>query len=740
MKRYRRRRGVGGLNLAFDRFLSWSFITVFGITLAVTALLFITLVYGFKFFGSDVSLVRAFIQLTNPTEWHSEGLTGWNAGALVILNLFGMFVVNGLVLTFLINWVSGRRDKSEKGQARYPNVTAGKFTVIIGGHRIVHSLVHNIFKDEADDSQFILIQTQSNVERLRKEIFAEIADSNLRKHIIIYSGDRTSWHELADLRLERARAVYIVGESPIIDGTSHDALNLKCWKLINSNIKGSRDPGKKTPCHIMFEYQSTFTAFQMADLRAEDSAIFRFIPFSIYETWAQQVLVGQAGTGSPYIPLDGTDGLSVSSHQRVHLIIIGMSKTGMAMALQAAHIAHYPNFDNPHAGRPRTLITFIDRNARREMLFMMGRYREIFQLARWRYVKAPEGVKPGDGGSWKIYDSQTDMNALTNADYPWERPLDDPNFKSPYYGGYLGEDFIDIDFEFIEGDVAQPAVQRYIADACADCSANAPAGEPDSSSRTTVAVCLPRASEAISAAFCLDPSVYDNAQQILVEQSETGALVDAVRQGLTGDDSSKYRLLRPFGMLDNCNYPPVDDNFPAKCVAYAYHCMSKKSELVSFMHQYRHRGAEKFIADIEAFWLSIEAGNGKSAVSKRWSNFYCALTFSTKMRAAGSHGVSGEEIVDKATVERLAHMEHTRWLFEQLLLGFRPIDKSMANLFPFNDDNDPGRALRKSLKSKGIHPDLVANSLLSTTDAYDRGIVSIIPVVIELNNKRKANR
>lgn len=722
MRRYKIRKGHKGLNLAFDRFLSWNFIPIFITTLLATAVLFWTLFFVFKLFGSSISPVQAFIQMTNPTEWEPS-LHGSNAVALVALNVFGMFVLNGLLLTFLINWVSNRRSKAENGLARYGNVTRGRFTVIIGGHPTVPSLAHNIFKDSSDKSEFILIQTRRDPERLRKEIFAEIADANLRKHIIIYSGDRTSWHELVDLSLEKALAVYIVGEAPHIDGTSHDALNLKCWELINEHITVELDSAHKIPCHIMFDHRATLSAFQNSDLRAEASAAFSVEPFSFYDVWASKV-IADAGTGdSCYIPLDGTGGIRSDSRERAHIIIVGMSKMGMAMAVEAAHVAHYPNFDNPEVGRPRTLITFIDRNAKREMMQFSSRFNEILKLARWRYLAAPGDFAEHHAGEWNIYDSVSAIAGRCNDRYRWNYPLEDESFGSPYYGGYLGEDFIDIDFEFIQGDVELPSVQKYIADACAD-----------KLSKTTVAVCLPLSSEAMSAALYFHDSVYENAQEILVMQNQTGAMVDALRGSLAGAGYSKYKSLRPFGMVDGFDYPKPDKNFAAKCVAYAYACLDRR-EGPDFFTEYTRVGERRFIANIEANWFTFTSEKGKSVTSQRWSNFYCAATFASKMRDIGLPVVSDNELTDADAVECLARVEHTRWLFEQLLTGYRPVDKSYADRYPIGNISDDDKKLRRALKSRGVHPDLVSNARLSATSRYDAGIVRIIPLAMWLTRR-----
>lgn len=680
---------------------------------------------------------EAFVQMTNPARhpdffWHKSAyVVDWIF--IVVFNLFGLFVLNGVVLTILVNWVSNRKDSYEKGETRYELVFKKRFKVVIGGHKMVASLARDLIA--LGDIDYLVIQTQRNPQQLRREIAAEITDEESLHKIVVYSGDRTSPHEVEELQLDKALAVYLIGEPSSIDGTSHDAINMQAWKLITSRFKINREP--RIPCHVMFEYQSTFTAFQNTDLKLDDCKTFRFIPFSIYENWAQQVLVNRTtDDNSYYMPLDGLAGLSYSSHQRAHLIVVGMSKMGMAIAVEAAHVAHYPNFNNKHAGNPRTLITFIDRNAKREMTYFMGRFRELFQLARWRYVQAPdELINPGDG-TWNIYDTQAQMQTRPKTDdpYRWHEPMLDEDCNSPYFGGYLGENLIDIDFEFIEGDVSLPSIQKYIADACADCSNNHVARvsesgvvTPDDSSITTVAICFPAAVESMSTALYFESSVYDNVQQIWVQQSDSGALVDAVRFGLTGQEDAKFRSLRPFGMIEKCEYLKRMNSPLPRLVAYAYDCMDRGTTLEA---EFNRSDIHQFISDVNYCWESMTSSGGKSVIAKRWSNIYCANNFESKVFGSGIDTSVAEPLRDDTMVERLAKVEHNRWVIEQLLLGIRPVGKSYAGKLPIDD-----RQLRSKLKSKNIHPDIVSNGVLGKSQSYDLAIARIIPLAMAIADK-----
>lgn len=721
-----RKRYSGEWQMTIDRYMSGSFWPLFGWALFFSTIAFLGIWCFLSWIGVDWSLGDAFIQMTNPSS-SSLGVFDVNYSewfAIVVTNLFGLFVINGIILTLLVNWVSNRKDRHEKGEARYNHIFDKQFCVIIGGHKIVASLTRDLLKNY--DKDFILIQTQRDPIEVRREIAAEVKDSKAIRKVVIYSGDRTSRHELQELHLQKAREIYIIGEPFSIDKTSHDSISLQTWDIItdsrNDNLeaekksenKGEDFHGKKIPCHIMFEYQSTFSAFQFTDVKENDT--YRFIPFSLYENWAQQLLIKKSYKDTHYIytPLDGKEGISYESDQRVHLIVVGMSKMGLAVALEAAHIAHFPNFENPKVGNPRTLITFIDRDAKREMLYLMGRFKELFKMARWRLVEAPQEIIPPNENGWNIYDSISEIPGSSKREFPWNDPLKDEKLKSPYYGGYLGDNLIDIDFEFMQGDVALPSIQDYIKNACAD-----------KRSKTTIAVCFPVAVESMSTALYFDSSVYGDVQQIWVYQSESGALADTISEGETGKNKSKYHSIRPFGMIEKCDYMERIHSVLPKLVAYVYDNIGKSTP-----SDYVPPIAENFMNKVEDNWLAISSRKGgKSAIAQRWSNIYCANTFGTKLRPLRLKYGIDNLLTEPETIDMMAKVEHNRWVIEQLLLGLRPVDRFYKGPFP-----NVSKEEKANLKSLNIHTNIVSNELLNDSEReYDKEIAKIIPLACYLS-------
>lgn len=92
--------------------------------------------------------------------------------------------------------------------------------------------------------------------------------------------------------------------------------------------------------------------------------------------------------------MEGIEGIGPDSDRYVHLFIVGMSRMGVVMGIEAAHLAHYPNFGTKNI---RTKITFIDKDSAEEKDFFMGRFKNLFELSHWRYgtVTEDKGKKIG---------------------------------------------------------------------------------------------------------------------------------------------------------------------------------------------------------------------------------------------------------------------------------------------------------------------------------------------------------
>lgn len=171
------------------------------------------------------------------------------------------------------------------------------------------------------DINYILLQTNRNVEEIRSQLSSYLTDKEEKK-VIIYAGNRTSRDDIKELYInpENTREVLILGDS--MEGSqyenNHDALNMNCLNIIaellreysNTTSYSSKNEIPKLTCRVMFEYQTSFSIFQYSDISNKIKDIINFKPLNFYELWSQRVLVNtqlsfddQMYTG--YLPLEG---------------------------------------------------------------------------------------------------------------------------------------------------------------------------------------------------------------------------------------------------------------------------------------------------------------------------------------------------------------------------------------------------------------------------------------------------
>ena len=611
---------------------------------------------------------------------HVLGAIGTVLGILVL----------ALVTSALTNFIEKRAEGYLTGETAY---RLKNHIVILGANDVIYSIINQCYKE----GQFILIQTSKDVKQTRREVFSFLRDDIKRNDIVFIYGDRTSAKDISRLSLPRASEIFIIGDSN--EGNDHDsyrdAYNMDSVNALAKVLNASECVGR-IPCHVLFEYQTTFSAFQFVDLSDTIKTHIEFKPFNFHEMWAQKVLVsGKAGYDSSrntyissYRFLDEKkDGsfISESSEETVHLIIVGMSKMGIGLAIEAAHTLHFPNFVRDQSKRTR--ITFIDENADKEKDFFTGRFKELFRLSRYRYAEA---------------DADTDLDAA-----PWIEPE---------------EDWLDIEWEFIKGRVEQKEIQDYIATA-AKCPTHI----------VTVAVCLPLSHQAIAAALYLPESVYEDCLQILTYQKLSGDIVRNIAGEAAQNEKFRYSKLHPFGMIEDGYDQDLDDDQRAKMVSYVYDSFYTLGYCDVAFKDYNPE-------DYQTRWL-----NQKEGVSKRLSSKFNANSISLKLRSIGySEGMSKEQLTElvEKNLNSMAFVEHNRWNLEKLLTGFRALtskESAYMDELRASKNSDKWGKERGKLKNwpTRAHIDLCSNEKLALVDPdichFDADLSLAIPNIVFMN-------
>lgn len=665
-----------------------------------------------------------FIDPGNQHMTTSQSGRGWSA----LIAILGVFLLNGLLVSSIIGWIDSRKEKWLKGKVKYPCfLRRKKHYLIIGGNDIVTGIVKQIISKK----EYILIQTSNDVESFRRELFSNLTEEQQRL-IIIYYGNRTAKEDIEKLHIENAEEIYIIGEEIRTDDIEsyHDTMNIKCLKLlfnyykiteegikitqllnekenINKNISESNDDRQKSAlierkrvienelktkkrltCRVMFEYQTTFSVFQFCDLDKELSCFIKFKPFNYYEMWAQKVFINKEINEEKlkaieykggYLPLEGYKGIKREDLDYVHLFIVGMSRMGIAMAIEGAHLAHYPNYTEEN--KIRTKITFIDKNAAEEKEFFIGRFKELFSLSHYRYGEVS-----------------------ANNDLMWHMP------HIPSDVDYLGGDFIDIEWEFINGGIEQKAVQDYILETT------------NYNARITIAICLPESNRAHAASLYLHKKIFasDAVKQILVYNRYGDSIINALH-------SKEKRFpflnkLKSFGAPDIC--------FDAELL--------EQSEKIGNAVGNRYNEINKLYiepAKLNVGQVDTEVKyKGKSQIANFFSNTYNGNMIWTKLRSIEYKG-NGLMLFPKQ-ISMLSDVEHNRWNIEQLLMNFRPLT------IEEQEDVINKKKDKEVLKGEMAHLDICSNKRLLELNfvdvaarAYDEGLTALLPdIYSQLSN------
>jgi len=422
---------------------------------------------------------------------------------------------------------------------------------------------------------------------------------------------------------------------------------MQCFDLINQLLQGGNSFKEPIRCYVMFEYQTSFAAFQSSSqsriIKTPDGKdLLSFIPFSPYENWAQTVLVNgnitipdKTNITITYNNIDG-DGISYDSDKIAHIIIVGMSKMGTAIAIETAHLAHFPNFVRDNS--KRTKITFIDKNAREESDFFMGRFPDLFKLCKWTDVDGKE--------------------------HNWYAPT-----CNEYQ--YFAKNFLDIEWEFRSGGVESKENREYI-ESCFN---------EKNTEIVTIAVCLPQPHQSLAAALYLPKVAIQKANDIWVYQPQSGELLIDINKG--ADDAkhiwemTTYRKLKPFGMLSLGFDAKLLEN---EAIWYCSNFYKAKDALVNKFRQ-------KSDNENTCYWNHWDRKNVEEAVLSEidlslgklwaiWSNIYQVNTIEFKMR---SLGLDFSKLDDTNIKELFAKVEHNRWNVEKLLMGYRPLEDHTLN-------------------------------------------------------------
>lgn len=616
---------------------------------------------------------------------YPEGERPWGTLLFSLLgSVLGVVVFGGMLISVLSNMLERRIENYRKGKNTY---VIDNHHVILGYDEIVPSIIKQICSDK---DAYVLLQSSLPSEEIAEMIHSSIAQ-DCEKRVIIKNGHRTSLQDLSELRMNEACAIYIVGERT---KPSHDAMNIDCMEKVYAILSENKSKGMPQSITTVFEDQDTYAAMQVADLFDNIRHLgIEFIPYNFYADWAKQMFVDcrymDNGEPYPYPYLDG-NGITENDNRHVHLVIVGTSNFGVTLGVEAAKMLHFPNF---RKGENLTRITFIDLNADKEKDLFMTRYRHFFEIqAHWF-----DGVK-----------------------YPATKFVGDK------------ADFLDVEFEFIKGDIYSPELQRQVAE-----------WATDERQLLSLVFAMKDSRHNMGIAMNLPDEVYERNIPVFVRQNTSSKFLTQLHAKSEKQEKKivvennevkeiplkgRYVNLYPFGMTDIIFDVDKYAQKMAECINHLY---SKCDELGWARIPTREEVTNCTWDDIHKKWVHLP-------VALQWSNLYSACNIEYRIHTIKAMRQSNAPIMEvkNEEAETLARVEHDRWNVEKLLLGYRKPSEDEDYYAAKNlVDGKKVKAMKNAHKALFIHCDIRPFTELDEIQEIDKEIIRYIPWFQETASK-----
>lgn len=627
----------------------------------------------------------------------SHSVHGWLLVVSSVTYLVGLLIFNGIIISILSNWIAQRKENYTHGVSRYRY--SGHY-VIMGYDEMLPSVIADIIRRDSQANILVLSAVSSVIirERLCKSVPKEHFDQ-----IVVYYGHRIARDYYPDIQLEYAKEVYIVGKRSL---PNHDAVNVECVESICSYLKDLKERKnctyslKRITC--VFEDIDTYTSFRTTDIFSDitNDLNIEFVPYNYYVSWARRIFVNKS-----YIskldqkehdyPCLCKNGIGLNDEHYVHLVFVGFSNFAVTFANEAANIFHFPNYE-----MAKTKITFIERNADVEMPLFLTRNHHFFDVQPYYFSDYSE---KGDKEIHKIIS------------------------RLKFEG--KDADFLDVDFEFIKGDVFTSEVQSLLE-----------GWAKDEKQYLSIFLSMTNQRDNFALAMNMPDAVYNNEIPIFVRQDSSDNFITLLQQADTkaprkGDPEyrkyeneklfvkeahGRYDHIYPFGMNDTSFF---SDN-----------TSFRRAKLINFLYQTADYGTNKFQSmevlfamSKDTIWKESEKFWKKQTVAEKWSNLYFAYSIDYKVRSfrvLNETGIEKEEALKVMSV-----VEHNRWNVEKLLMGYR---KPKISEDMYNKSDDIAKKLKNN-KNLFIHPQIRPfRELTDDMKQLDKEFNKYIPWIVSI--------
>lgn len=635
-----------------------------------------------------------------------HAIHGWMLIASSITFLFGAFVFNGIIIGIITNSIERRVANHKDGHIYY--LKSGHY-IIMGYDDMVPSIITHVF--EKDKDAFVLILTSADVTDIREKL-SKCFDGEDMKQIILNFGHRVSADAYKNIHLEGAEEIFVVGNHI---KPAHDAINVECVDSICRYLAQPNIIQRPSRITCFFKDLDTYAAFKTSEIfRKVGNLGIEFVPYNFFMGWAKQVFIKREykdidNPGVIYkYPCVYGEGITPDDDKYVHLVFVGTTNFAVAFAMEAAHVLHFPNSD-----KVKTLITFIDKNADKEKDEFITRNRHLFEVQSYLYrdlSNEPKGA------------SETKTEYLL--------------FKGDE------ANFLDVEFEFIKGDIFSQEVQNMILNW---------ANEHNEKQYLSIFLALADQRQNFVMGMNMPDKVYDKEVNVFIRQDRSDNFVTDLRnadlkttlmysmvnkKGELKQEKrhGRYAHIYPFGMNRTAYCADEHSLKRAKLINYLYCTMPSDNKFQGIL-VLDAISEERIWAEANEHWKGL-------TVALKWSNLYSAYAMRVKqetlrtMRRLDIDDTSHDyDSLSDNEVEALAKLEHNRWNVEKLLMGFKKphADEDKYANPDFSDELSKNKKLF-------IHHDIRPFDKLGTIAELDKEFSRYIPWIMKMTRSNDGPR
>lgn len=333
----------------------------------------------------------------------------------LLITLFGAFFFAAMLISVISNIFENISESYTKGETRYH---FENHILFLGANFMLIGMLQKLYEEWKRDKlngRHIVIMTTRQVEELRDVIESCFIDEAWLRNLTFYYDRRDIKEKLEKADAAKASCIYVLGEDNEVD---HDNKNICCLEGLRCICHES-----DSHCYILMENQVTMRSFQYSS--SESNSRFKVDIVNIYEHLAYEVLCNYPNSSADALSIDyrvengkRKSGILTHTKQYVHIVIIGLSEMGHAMAKISACLCHFSNYSI----EKRTKITIIEPDISKIEDFM-GFYPNLFSASKVTRTLQNNFNQP----SYQPWNANSSIEEDSDIDVEWEFIVDRPS-------------------------------------------------------------------------------------------------------------------------------------------------------------------------------------------------------------------------------------------------------------------------------------------------------------------------